>query len=147
MKSFAPMIPSIMLTRSGNRRRVGSCRMVGAESKYRTPRVSSSHPPAASTDLIAALPSVGFQYLTHWGSEPRVIANRGSRTAFPRSPLRLRSSPLRGLLLYRRKLKNALDISHKTRGISPSGFSVSQAAALKFSSTVMSHSSRDHSGT
>jgi hypothetical protein len=39
-------------------------------------------------------------------------------------------------------------IAHtKTRGISPSGFSVSQAAVLKFSSTVMSHSSSNHSGT
>src|ERR1035437_6962742 len=47
MKSLAPMIRSIMRTRSGNRRRVGSCTMVGAESRYRPRRVSSWQPLAA----------------------------------------------------------------------------------------------------
>ena len=47
MKSSAPMSRRIIRTKGGNRRRVGSCTMVGEESWYLTPRVSSSHAPAA----------------------------------------------------------------------------------------------------
>jgi hypothetical protein len=44
MKSFAPMSPRIICTGKGNRLREGSCTMVGAESKYLTPRNSLSRP-------------------------------------------------------------------------------------------------------
>jgi hypothetical protein len=55
MKSVAPIRRRTIRTGRGNLRRVGSCTMVGAESKCRTPRLSTSHPPAARTFLTHSL--------------------------------------------------------------------------------------------
>lgn len=54
MKSFAPI--SRRTIRTGGPLRLGSCTMLGAESKCLMPRVSSSHPPTASTFLTHSLP-------------------------------------------------------------------------------------------